>query len=316
MKLSSSVQVGEPEPKNNDGPPLQWKVSYNVMDDAGNKAKTVWRDIIVEEVDIDDFERKAKADVATKANEPSTKQRRNNNKRDCPPCDPCNCNNAQRQQGGNGGGLSSAECNAECDSKIAAALAASSTGSADKARCTLPNEGVSRLSHQVIQKMLVYLEGLLGPSALMLLLLGCTLATILYVMSRVMAALFFGTGPHTRTYYHHTHEDDEREKIMLQNVSYYRSPTPSSNGSASRGGQSPGSSSGPPRPPTTSISSQRNNGMYSDNTPRQSPFRSSDGTDNIYETMSPITPLRNGTPSSSASQQQGSGERYNLRNVH
>lgn len=312
------MTVGEPVPKNN-GSPLQWKVPYNVMDEAGNKAKTVWRDIIVEEVDIDDFDKKVKvADVAsTKSNESRDER---NNKRECPPC---NCKSEPRQQQRGNGGMSRAECNSQCESKIADALASSSNGSSDKT-CT-PTDGSGehqQPNHQVIQDMLVFLEGLLGPNSMMLLLLGCTLATMIYIISRGIAALFFSTGPHTQTYYH-SRDDDEQEKLMLQSVSYYRSPTTSSNGSTSRG-QSPAgssisaaSSSGARPPPRASISSQTpRNGMYNGNgsTPRQqqqrSPFQSNDGTDNIYQTMSPITPSRqNGTTPS------GQGSRYNLRNA-
>ena len=307
------MTVGEPIQKNN-GSPLQWKVPYNVMDEAGNKAKTVWRDIIVEEVDIDDFDKKAKVDESTKSNEISRDGR--NNKRECPPC---NCKSEPRQQQRGNSGMSPAECNAQCESKIADALASSSDGSSDKT-CT-PTDGSGEQqqpNHQVIQEMLVFLEGLLGPNSMMLLLLGCTLATMIYIISRGIAALFFSTGPHTQTYYH-SRDDDEQEKLMLQSVSYYRSPTASSNGSASRG-QSPagssmsGASSSIARPPPrASISSQQHNGMYNGSTPRQqqqrSPFQSNDGTDNIYQTMSPITPSRqNGTS------QQG-GNRYNLRNA-
>ena len=284
------------------------------MDEAGNKAKTVWRDIIVEEVDIDDFDKKAKVDESTKSNELRDGR---NNKRECPPC---NCKSEPRQQQRGNSGMSPAECNAQCESKIAEALASSAGGSSDDKTCT-PTDGSGEQqqpNHQVIQEMLIFLEGLLGPNSMMLLLLGCTLATLIYIISRGIAALFFSTGPHTQTYYH-SRDDDEQEKLMLQSVSYYRSPTASSNGSASReagSSISAASSSGARPPPRASISSQQRNGMYNGNgsTPRQqqqrSPFQSNDGTDNIYQTMSPITPSRqNGTTP------QG-GNRYNLRNAH
>jgi len=360
VDLTSRVSVGEPVPNEDNGgdaaaSPLQWKVPYNVMDDAGNKATTVWRNVIVEEVDIDDFEQKVKMDMLASrkeevnhaVNEALAKERRkrnNINSRDCPTCDPCNCNNGQKQQRGGGGGgglISVAECNAMCDRKIDVAAASSSssgTGSSDKTTCTpsyLESESSSASNHEIIQKMLVFMEGLMGPSAMMLLLLGCTLATMLYILQRMITALFFSTGPNVRTYYH-TREDDEREKIMMQNVSYYRSPTPPSRGTTSR--QSPGSSStasGPRPPPTASMSAQRsrNGGIFSPHenrrasngtttpTPQQqsSPFSSSDGTDNIYQSMSPITPLRNGggtipSASSSAGSQGSSGQRSSRYN--
>ena len=345
IDLTSRVSLGDPIPKydNGGGALLQWKVPYNVVDDAGNKAKTVWRDVIVEEVDINDYERRASAgvmesrkeEVDRAVDEALAKERRRNKSstRDCPQCEDCTCNNGQR------GMISVVKCNAMCDDKIAVA-GEESTGGSDQTCAPSYLEGdITAPSHQIVQEMLAFMEGLMGPSAMMLLLLGCTLVTMLYILRRMITALFFSTGPHIRTYYH-TREDDERERIMMQNVSYYRSPTPiSSNGS---GRPSPGSTSsaasttsGPRPPPTASLSSQRN-GIFSlhheggatGTTPQQqqqrqqgqtysSPFQSGDGKDNIYKSMSPITPMRHGTPSSAGS--QGSvGQRppYNLRNTN
>jgi hypothetical protein len=51
-----------------------------------------------------------------------------------------------------------------------------------------------------------------------------------------------------------------------------------------------------------------------------SPFYSRDGTDNIYQSVTPITPFRN-TPNGTAPASQGStaaaqSSRYNLRSTH
>ena len=286
----------------------QWTVPYNVVDDAGNEAKTVWRDIIVEEVDIEDFERMAMQNgvVGHRGEEdhpvtasPTNERRLHGSPSQhvCPPCDPCNCSNYQQKQhrgnGGDDGVLSSSECMILCDNKIAAA---EMTRTSDKT-CTqtFRQGGTGTSEHQIIQELLSYLEGLMGPSAMMLLFLGCFISTIVYLLQRAIAALFISSGPHTRTYYH-TKDDDEREMTMMQNVSYNRSPAPSSNG----GRQSPGSASSfsRPRPPTDSISLQRN-GIFSTR-PQQanpSPFRSNDGTDSIYKSASPITPLRHSNQS-------------------
>lgn len=43
--------------------PLHWKVPYDVVDEAGNSADTVWRDVMVEEVDLEEFETKIRQDV-------------------------------------------------------------------------------------------------------------------------------------------------------------------------------------------------------------------------------------------------------------
>ncbi|KAL7539216.1 hypothetical protein ACHAXR_009110 [Thalassiosira sp. AJA248-18] len=277
VDLTSRVSVGEPVPKDNAS--LQWKVAYNVVDDAGNEAETVWRDIIVEEVDINDFEQRANADalanrkdeVDRAVDDALTKERRkqqqsgsSNSREACPQCEPCICsNNGQTQQRGSGSGtISRSECNATCDAKIDAAVSSlSSVAGSSDASCTSSylESDSSAASHEIIQEMLVFMEGLMGPSAMMLLLLGCTLATILYVLQRMFTALFFSTGPNVRTYYH-TREDDEQERVMMQNVSYYRSPAPSARGSTRQ--STPGSAassavSTPRPPPTASLSSQR-----------------------------------------------------------
>ncbi len=283
------------------------------MDDAGNKAKTVWRDIIVEEVGIEDFERMAMQDevVGLKDEEDRSVTAAPTNERRlhelppqhvCPPCDPCNCNNYQQKQhrgnGGDDGVLSSSECMVVCDSKIAAAEMARTS---DKT-CTqlFRHGGTGASGHQSIEEFVAFLEGLMGPSAVMLLFLGCFVATMVYLLQRAIAALFISSGPHTRTYYH-TKDDDEREMTMMQNVSYNRSPAPSSNG----GRQSPGSASSRPRPPTDSMSLQRN-GIFSTRPQQEnpSPFRSNDGTDSIYKSASPITPLRH-SKQSPGSQRNG-----------
>ena len=315
--------MGDPVPKDGVGArPHQWRVPYDVADDAGNKAKTVWRDVIVEEVDIEDFERMAVQDEARSPNGDedrsvtlaSSKERRRSEaspQQVCPPCDPCKCNiNQQKHHGGsNGGGdgmLSSVKCAAMCNDKIAAAEMARTS---DKTCAPTFREGGSdTFDHRIVQVLLVFLEGMMGPSAMMLLFLGCFIATVVYVVQRAIAALFISSGPHTRTYYH-TQDDDERERAMMRNVSYYRSPTPSS---SSENRQSTGSASGPRFPPTGSMSLHRN-GIFSmqenrvNGTPLQmqqqqgransSPFRSNDGTDNIYQSASPITPMRKDIPS-------------------
>ena len=45
VDLSEHVVVGEPIKKGH----LRWSVPYDVTDDAGNRATTVWRDVVVEE---------------------------------------------------------------------------------------------------------------------------------------------------------------------------------------------------------------------------------------------------------------------------
>ena len=115
IDLTSRVVVGEPVQKS----PMRWSVPYDVTDDAGNKATTVWRDIIVQEVDLADletniirdvereYEKKKKLEVeaaikkekiewersmARSGGTSGNRNRgRNSNSKSCPPCPECDC---------------------------------------------------------------------------------------------------------------------------------------------------------------------------------------------------------------------------------
>lgn len=59
VDLSNQVIVGDPVQKSR----LHWVVPYNVKDEAGNEAATVYRDVIVEEVDLKTVEKKIRDEV-------------------------------------------------------------------------------------------------------------------------------------------------------------------------------------------------------------------------------------------------------------
>ena len=111
VDLSDRVTVGEPIQKSR----LHWSVPYNVKDDAGNEAVTVYRDIVVEEVDLTSVEKKIRDEVAKEyqqrtqraidsavkeerkkweqANVATNRNRRTttSNSKTCPACPPCDC---------------------------------------------------------------------------------------------------------------------------------------------------------------------------------------------------------------------------------
>jgi hypothetical protein len=113
VDLSDRVVVGEPIQKS----PLHWVVPYDVTDDAGNQATTVWRDIIVDEVDLVDAETKIRQEVLREqqtetkkavekavreekqkwerelaaGQQQTTGSRSRNNKQNCPSCPNCDC---------------------------------------------------------------------------------------------------------------------------------------------------------------------------------------------------------------------------------
>jgi len=57
--LSDRVVVGDPVRKS----PLHWVVPYDVRDDAGNEAATVYRDVVVEDVSLAGMEKKIREEV-------------------------------------------------------------------------------------------------------------------------------------------------------------------------------------------------------------------------------------------------------------
>ena len=296
VDLTSRVVIGEAVQQG----PLTWRVPYDVSDDAGNEATTVWRDVEIEEVDIADFKRatsagersRQKHEIDNAVKQALEAERRRVEPRECPAC---NCSAHE----GTDTPVTATDCTTMCKEEVALAMASSRKACA--ASESLP---AGEQNHLVVQEVLLFLENTMGFSAMMLLLVGCTVTTALYILHRMVVALFYSTGANVRTYYYSI-DDEEQDKILMQNVSYYRSPTPSTDSrqSASAGGQTEGTPA-VPRPPRSSLSSVQRIGV---NSPYTSPFRTSDGSDNIYQSATPITP-RNNVPQKNATQ-----GRYDLR---
>eukprot|EP00547_Thalassionema_nitzschioides_P013779 CAMPEP_0194246210 /NCGR_PEP_ID=MMETSP0158-20130606/14660_1 /TAXON_ID=33649 /ORGANISM="Thalassionema nitzschioides, Strain L26-B" /LENGTH=920 /DNA_ID=CAMNT_0038982061 /DNA_START=43 /DNA_END=2805 /DNA_ORIENTATION=- len=59
LDITSRVEIGDPVEKSQQ----HWSVPYNVVDEAGNKAATAWRDVVVEEVDIFDLEHRIRREM-------------------------------------------------------------------------------------------------------------------------------------------------------------------------------------------------------------------------------------------------------------
>jgi len=66
IDLTDSVTVGELE-RVGDDIKYHWRVPYNVIDSSGNHAETVWRDVIVEELSLEEFEKVIREDERQKA---------------------------------------------------------------------------------------------------------------------------------------------------------------------------------------------------------------------------------------------------------
>lgn len=263
VDLSSKVVVGTPEQVSD----LEWKVPYNVMDDAGNAANTVWRRIIVEEVDLNEVEEKIRAEVLAdrerhvkEAVDAALKEERKKKgpaassgraqpqATKCPECPKCTC-----PKDGKGSGMSLAECSKHCESMMP-----KSTGT-----CEAPQQGISThyasgrtFLHNILDYMIDFTDGFMSP----------TLAGILFLVFFIVAILFIVQTMRSLNdsgWQYFDANDDQREREMLNSVTYYnaqgrdemRSPTfVSPNRSVSQGNPASASIN---RMPPGSVSANR-----------------------------------------------------------
>jgi len=304
VDLSDRVTVGEPIKKGD-----TWTVPYNVVDDAGNKAKTVYRTIRVEEIDLSGIERRIRDEIlADKQREIDRavavaveKERRRSptdprGAQKCSPCPECTCPDK-------GNGLSHAQCKVICDERI---KAEQSTCPNNERPQTLEKDTL----HPLVGEVFSFFESFLSASFVLTILL-CTFALfVLWLVRCIMNAAFSSRDAYYESYY--TKEDEERERAMLRAVSYYRSP-----GAASAAASSSATPSMPPR--ATLNGAAVGNGIFSP--PENRMFRQrgvfspqNNGDDgSIYAGMSPITPSRsNGTPVGRGAP-ASSASPYNLR---
>ena len=278
---------------------------YNVVDDAGNKAKTVYRTIRVEEIDLSGIERRIRDEIlADKQREIDRavavaveKERRKSptdprGAQKCSPCPECICPDKRN-------GLSDAQCKSICDERI----------KAEQGTCPnieRPQTLAKDTLHPLVGEVFSFFESFLSASFVLTILL-CTFAFfVLWLVRCIMNAAF---SP--RDAYYYTKEDEERERAMLRAVSYYRSP-----GAVSAAV----SSTTPSMPPRATMNGAAvGNGIFSP--PENRMFRqrevfspqnnADDGS--IYAGMSPITPARsNGTPVGRGAP-ASSASPYNLR---
>jgi hypothetical protein len=207
VDLSDEVKVGVPVRKS----PLRWSVPYDVKDKAGNAAVTVWRDIVVEEVDILDIETRIRneamqyqkeevqraVDRAVKEErrkmESETEKKRKGNS--CPACPKC-------------------ECERKGDVSVCEKLRQSEMES-----CVIHEQ---RYAMQV----LLFLEQYLHPS-LVLILLSCFIIFALIFFLRLILTLLFNPKAFRPGFY----DSVEREREMQNAITYYQNNSVEANGS-------------------------------------------------------------------------------------
>jgi hypothetical protein len=186
VDLSRKVSVGAPVQKS----PLHWAVPYNVQDEAGNKAPTVWRDVIVEEVDLGDVEARVRrealkgrdTDIKRAVDKALEVERREASSRsaarnqqatpaECPKCRKCDCASVP------GGGVDmEAACDAICDRRAP----------------TCPADGRSMFDDDsLVLLALLWLERFFPPSTLPIIFFVIVVFGILLTLRWILSLLFY-----------------------------------------------------------------------------------------------------------------------------
>ena len=198
VDLSKAVVVGEPIKKSS----LRWSVPYNVKDSAGNAAKTVWRDVVVEEVDIAKIEAKIREEflnvqrIKDKALEEERKLKEtsatiNRDRRVPASCAECpKCDSSVK--------ISEISCQEICNARIKS--------------CAIDEK-------VVVVQLLIWLERSFPPSMAPFVLI-CTAFAIILLALRLILTLIFNPQAYQRRYY----DDAERERALMNAVSYHHNP--------------------------------------------------------------------------------------------
>ena len=287
---------------------LEWKVPYNVMDDAGNAADVVWRRITVEEVELNDIEEKIRAEIlgdkdraikeAVQIAVEKEKKRQSNGKygrqqqsddssSTCKTCPVCDCKIT-------GGSLSTAECDSICEGKMNEIL--SSCQSTGKQRSTAGRT----LMHSFLDYFIDLTEGILSPNFAGMLLVSFTFVLVTFLIQRIISVNQGG-------WQYFDAQDEQRERDMLNQVTYY-------NGHGRNEFRSPtgNSVSGAQPPPRHSLSSSA--GIFSPSQNEQG-FRSPTDASSIYQNdgetfRSPMGPIM---PNQRQAEPRDRATPYNLR---
>lgn len=213
VDLSSRVVVGEPVRKSS----LHWVVPYDVKDDAGNEATTIWRDVIVEEVDFEAMESRIRdevrvakdAEIKNAVAKAVAEERKKNAKQsrfgmmtqECPACPKCDEIESQPSRYEDKGKLDMDACEKICEQRAQ--------------QCSLRDESIA-------VAILVALEQFL-PSWVSLLVMGFAIAFSVFAVIACVSRLVLNPYSFANNYDYMS--DREREEAMQKSVHYY-SPGP------------------------------------------------------------------------------------------
>jgi hypothetical protein len=218
VDLSSKVTVGTPVQLSS----LEWKVPYNVMDEAGNAATTVWRQIIVDEIDLFEMEERIRADVlADKDMEVKEavrialeQEREKQSKKDaivtrgkngrngsCPTCPKCDCPKRGKE-------LSVAQCNKQCEEKMKKKNPTCDNPIGDR------EESETVTLQYLLEKIASLTEEAFSSTLIVV-------AVVVFVISvqvlRMVANAFSRRGG----WYYLSEDDERQEEEMLNSVTYF-----------------------------------------------------------------------------------------------
>ena len=201
VDLSRTVTIGEPIKKSS----LRWSVPYDVKDAAGNAAVTVWRDIIVEEVDLISVESRIREELLRQKNveiqkavekalmedRKSREQRPSSSRTSrssavCPDCPKCDHSK-----------FDEATCQAICVARIK--------------ECAIDEQSL-------VVQILIWLERLFPPSMVPLV-LTCVAIMMSFLTLRWILTLIFNPQSYRRGYY----DDVEMERALINAVAYHGS---------------------------------------------------------------------------------------------
>jgi len=205
VDLSREVSVGDPTQTSM----LQWRVPYDVEDAAGNKAETVWRDVVVEEVDLADVEARVRSESLLQKNAEIRRaveqalaeerrkggSRRNQRTAECPKCPACTCP-------GDGSGSSSFDPSL-CDPV-----------------CGARDQTCTAVEFSSAMHLVIWLEGLMPPLLVTALLIVC----VLYFMF-IIIRMFWSFQATPRNSYTPAYNAEEREQGLKNHIREF-SPEP------------------------------------------------------------------------------------------
>ena len=220
VDLSSRVQIGDPVKRSD----LHWSIPYYVKDEAGNEAKPVWRDVVVEEVDFEAMESKIRQEIAgskdaeikkavakavqeeRKKFESSNKsqQRRSTTAQDCPACPVCSESKFGRavDGGSNNNNIDLSMCDKICEERAQ--------------QCSWDEQ-------TFVIRALLMLEKHLPAEIVPILLLILFVSGAIFVV-RLIILLVFYPGSFSTSYDYAS--DQERERSLQNSVTYYQGGTP------------------------------------------------------------------------------------------